>query len=165
MVNAINEYLSILPDWLHVLLISAIPVIELRGAIPYGMLLLKMPAVKTLLIAICGSMLPSPFVLYFGKWLVSKMTASKFKLFSKFGQRLTDKSVAQAKKIEGYAFWGIVMFVGIPLPGTGVWTGSLIAAMLGLKPKNALLAILIGTTIAGIIVTLLVGAGIMIVTG
>ena len=163
MTEAINQFFSTLPHWLHVFCISAIPVIELRGAIPYGILLLGMPAWTVLLFGILGSMLPAPFIIYLGEYLLTKLENSKRGKLAKFAQKIRARSMKKSAQIEKYSYWGLILFIGIPLPGTGVWTGCIIAALLKLNPVKSILCALAGTTIAGVIVTALVEGGVMLI--
>ncbi|MFA0814365.1 MAG: COG2426 family protein [Anaerofustis sp.] len=163
MTEAINNLFSTLPHWLHVFLISAIPVIELRGAIPYGILLLGMPYWSTLLFSILGSILPAPFILYLGEYILTKLENSKRGGLSKLAKKIRERSMKKSAQIEKYSYWGLILFVGIPLPGTGVWTGCIIAALLKLNPVKSMLCALAGTTLAGIIVTALVEGGVMLI--
>lgn len=150
----ILELLQGLPEELIVMIISAIPVIEVRGAIPVGMTLFRMPPVYTALISVFASMLPVPVILL----AITKVLAylKTTRLFHKFAVRLENRSQSKkAESIRKYGALGLIIFVGIPLPGTGVWTGSLIAALLGIKFRWAFLAVLAGDIIAAIIVTLI----------
>lgn len=150
----ILELLQGLPEELIVMIISAIPVIEVRGAIPVGMTLFRMSPVYTALISVFASMLPVPVILL----AITKVLAylKTTRLFHKFAVRLENRSQSKkAESIRKYGALGLIIFVGIPLPGTGVWTGSLIAALLGIKFRWAFLAVLAGDIIAAIIVTLI----------
>ena len=95
---------------------SMIPIIELRGAIPIGAAL-KMSPLATYLISVAGNMLPVPFILLFIKAIIKLMQKSKF--FSKFANWLVAKAEKNKEKISKYGFWGVALFVMIPLPGTG----------------------------------------------
>lgn len=164
MVEAINSFFNIFPDWLHVFFISAVPIIELRGAIPYGILLLDMHYLSVLFFSILGSMLPAPFILYLGENILTKMAGMKSKRISRFAIKLRENSLRKGGKIEKFTYIGLMLFIAVPLPGTGVWTGCLIAALLNLNPVKSILASFCGTAIAGIIVTTLVEGGILLVS-
>ncbi len=131
-----------------VILISMVPLVEARGAIPIGVAMGLTPF-WSLVIAILGSTIPVPFILLgirpFFSWLKSK------KLFRNFINKISVSAIRKSDNIVKYGFWGLILFVGIPLPGTGVWTGSLIAALLNMRIKVAFPAIFIGNLIAGII--------------
>jgi uncharacterized membrane protein len=136
-----------------VMLCSMIPIIELRGAIPLGAAL-EMPWWLNYICAVVGNMLPVPFILLFIKKIIAWMTASRVKIFCKIGGWLTRKAEKNREKIEKYSFWGVCLFVAVPLPITGAWTGSLVAAVIDMKFWKALLSCLLGVMIAGVIMTL-----------
>lgn len=139
-----------------VFLVSMVPLIELRGAIPYGVAF-GLPLWLTYIIAIAGNMLPVPIIYFFARrvllWGRDKAVIGRFFTFclekgEKAGRKL------QAKAGRGL-YWALLLFVGIPLPGTGAWTGSLIAALLELKPKSAIPCIFLGVLLAAAIMTAL----------
>ena len=145
-----------LKHYLIVFLVSMVPLIELRGAIPYGVLF-GLPLWQTFLIAIVGNMLPVPIIFFFARrvleWGADKPLIGKiFTFFLEKGHRGGEK--LQAKAGRGL-YWALLLFVGIPLPGTGAWTGALIASLLGLRIKKASIAILVGVAMATVIVSLL----------
>ena len=129
-----------------------IPIIELRGAIPMGAVF-GMPMWLTYLLSILGNMLPVPFILLFIKKVLAWMTVSKIKFFNKIAGFLNRKVEKNKDKIAKYSFWGVCFFVAVPLPVTGAWTGSLVAAMLDMKFWKAILSCLFGVMIAGVVVT------------
>lgn len=132
-------------------LISMVPVIELRGAIPVatGMGLSPWVAIP---VAMIGNLLPVPFIILFIKKIFAWMRKASPKL-----NGIVDKMEAKAEKnkdkVLRYAFWGLVLFVAIPLPGTGAWTGALVAAMLDMPMRKAFPAILLGVVGAGVIIS------------
>ena len=138
---------------------SMIPIIELRGAIPMGAAfnatLGGMPFWFTYILSVIGNMLPIPFILLFIKKMIKWMSVSRVKLFNKVANYLLNKVEKKRDKIEKYSFWGVCLFVAIPLPVTGAWTGSLVAAMIDMKFWKALLSCLLGVMIAGVIMTLI----------
>ena len=134
--------------------VSMVPIIELRGAIPYGVLF-GLPLWLTYLIAIIGNMLPVPFILLFIKAILGWMSRCRVKLFNRFAGWLYRKVDKNREKIERRAFWGLFLFVAIPLPGTGAWTGSLIAAMVDQKFWKAILSTFLGVLAAGVVMTLI----------
>lgn len=138
-------------NYVYILFVSLLPVVELRGAIPVAFAL-KMPLVPSVLLSIAGNLLPVPFILWlitpFCNWL--KRTRA-FAWFPRFLEKKVDKKKEQVTK---YAFWGLCLFVAIPLPGTGAWTGALIASFLNFKFKDALISIVLGVIIAAIFVSL-----------
>ena len=136
---------------LKVLGIAASPIAELRGAIPVAKLHYDFPWHYAFLIAIIGNLLPVPFILL----LLNAATRllSKVALFNRILNWLFERTRRRGKIIERYERIGLVLFVAIPLPVTGAWTGSLAAVLFGLKFKHAFLSIFIGILIAGAIVT------------
>ena len=155
MVAAIeNFFLEIVGKESCVFFCSMIPIIELRGAIPLGAAL-GLPMWQSFLLAIVGNMLPVPIILLFVKKVLSFMSKCKIKLFNKVANWVYAKAEKNKAKIEKYSFWGVALFVGIPLPMTGAWTGTLVAAMLDMKFWKAILSALIGVLVAGIVVSLI----------
>jgi len=138
---------------LVVLVISALPIFELRGALPVAINLFHFPWYYALLLAIIGNLVPVPFILLFLN-AISKLL-SKIGIFKRMLQWLFEHTKQRGKVIERYERIGLTLFVAIPLPVTGAWTGSLAAVLFGLKFKHAFLSISIGIFIAGIIVTCL----------
>jgi len=138
---------------LAVLIISALPVVELRAALPVAIIGFEMPWHYALPLAIIGNLLPVPFILLFldaiTRWL------SKIALFGRLLNWLFEHTRRRGKIIERYKRIGLVLFVAIPLPVTGAWTGSLVAVLFGLRFKHAFLSIFVGVFIAGVIVTCL----------
>lgn len=141
--------LNFLSIELTVLLTAALPIIELRGAIPVGISLGLSPIHATL-ISLLGSMIPVPFILFSIRPIFNYLKTTK--IFKKLIHKLTDKSMSKSGKIQKYGAWGLLVFVAIPLPGTGVWSGSLAAALLDMRFKWAFPAILVGNIIAAVII-------------
>jgi len=154
MIEAIESFLTeaLGAQW-GVLLCAMIPIIELRGAIPLGAAL-GLPWWQNYLFAVIGNMLPVPFILLFVKKVIIWMSDSRIKFFNKIGGFLIAKAEKNRARIEKYSFWGVCLFVAIPLPVTGAWTGSLVAAVIDMKFWKALLSCLFGVMIAGVIMTL-----------
>ncbi len=142
-----------LPPQVVVLVVAMLPVVELRGAVPIGNNLLRLPLWQTLTLSIVGNLLPIVLVLL----LLEKTVAwlSRFGLFRRFFEWLYARTRRRSGVIQRYEFWGLVLFVGIPLPGTGAWTGSLAAVLLGMSYWRSLLACLLGVLLAAAIVTAL----------
>lgn len=134
-----------------VFIISCLPILELRGGLLAASLLGLNPVVSYILCVI-GNLLPIPFILWFIDYIFKVLKKTKLKGFI---EKLEHKANAKKGQIEKYGFWGLVLFVGIPLPGTGAWTGSLIAAMLRMDKKKAFLAAIIGVFMASIIMMLI----------
>ena len=141
--------LNFLSIELTVLLTAALPIIELRGAIPVGISLGLSPIHSTL-ISLLGSMIPVPFILFSIRPIFNYLKTTK--MFKKLIHKLTNKSMSKSGKIQKYGAWGLLVFVAIPLPGTGVWSGSLAAALLDMRFKWAFPAILVGNIIAAVII-------------
>ena len=138
---------------------SMIPIIELRGAIPMGAAfnatLGGMPWYLTYILSILGNMVPVPFILLLIKKVIEWMSKSRVKFFNKVANFLLRRVEKRREKIEKYSFWGVCLFVAIPLPVTGAWTGSLVAAMIDMKPWKAFLSCLLGVMISGTIMTII----------
>ena len=132
-------------------LIAMVPVLELRAAIPAGVIAgLNLQAV--LAAAIMGNLLPIPFIIVFIR-KIFKWMQSKSQRLANIVAKLEAKADKKKDKVLKYEFWGLMLFVAIPLPGTGAWTGALIAAMLDMQLKRAFPAIAVGVLTAAIIVT------------
>ncbi len=153
-IEAIKTFLTdILGAHFGVIICSMIPIIELRGGIPLGMAL-GLPWWQSFIFAVIGNMLPIPFVLLFIKKVIAWTTTCRVKFLNKFGNWLVRKAEKNREKIEKYSFWGVCLFVAIPLPMTGAWTGSLVASVIDMKFWKALLSCFIGVLIAATVVTL-----------
>ena len=139
---------------LCVLFCSMLPIIELRGAIPLGAAL-GLPWWQNYLIAVVGNMLPVPIILLFVKAVLNWMVKCRVKLFNKIANKMFEKAEKNREKIEKYAFWGLTLFVAIPLPATGAWTGTLVASLFDMKFWKSLLAAFIGVLIAGVVMTII----------
>ena len=138
--------------YLIVFLISMVPLIELRGAIPYAVGF-QLPLLPSYIVAILGNMLPVPFIILFARkileWGKNKKITKKFFTFclekgNKGGKKLQEKAGRNV-------YFALFLFVGIPLPGTGAWTGTLAASLLNLDFKKSIIAIMGGVVLAGII--------------
>ena len=133
-------------------IVSLLPLLECRGGIIVGRLL-GLPLVETVIISIIGNVLPIPFILIFIKKIFKWLKPTKF--FGKIVTKLEERAMKKSQKLRDGEILGLMLFVGIPLPGTGAWTGALIASLLGLRIKRTSIAILIGVAIASVIVSLL----------
>ncbi len=131
-----------------------VPLIELRGAIPVGAIA-GLPWYINYPICIIGNMLPIPIILLFVGAVLKWMSTCKVSLFNKVANFIYEKADKHKGKIEKGGFVALMLFVGIPLPGTGAWTGALVAALLGMKKKHSITAIALGVLIAGIIMGLI----------
>ena len=130
-----------------VFLISMFPLLELRGGM-IAAAVFKMPYLQAMVLCLLGNMLPMPFILLFITKIFDAL--KKTKLFKPMVQKIENKAMG---KIQKYEFLGILLFVGIPLPGTGAWTGALIAALLGIKLRKSIPAILCGIFLASAIMS------------
>lgn len=139
-------------------LMSMIPVIELRGAIPFGVVQgLSVP--MAFIISVIGNLLPIPFLVVFTRKVFEWLRTKSVKLDS-LVKKLEAKADKNKELVEKSEFWGLMILVAIPLPGTGAWTGALVAAMLDMRLKRAMPAIIVGVIVAGIVVTAITyGAG------
>ncbi|UCG35220.1 MAG: small multi-drug export protein [Candidatus Omnitrophota bacterium] len=135
---------------LWIVLISASPFVELRGAIPLG-IANGMGAAKVFFLAIIGNTIPIIPLLVFLKWSVNKL--EKMKGIGKVLRWWFERVEKKSKMVQTYGFWGLVLFVSIPLPGSGVWSGSVAATLLEFKFGRAFLAIFLGMLIAAVLVT------------
>ena len=150
----VNEIMSFLqnkvPEELVAFVISLMPVLECRG----GMIasrLMEIPFVKAFLICYLGNMLPIPFIVLFIRKIFTFLR--RFSCFEKIIVKLEAKTAKNKDKILKYKSWGLLIFVAIPFPGTGGWTGALMAALLDIRFKRALPIIALGVLIAGFIMS------------
>lgn len=139
---------------LLVFIISILPILELRGGILAASLIGLKP-LNGYIVAIIGNTIPVPLILLFISRILKWMETSKVNLFKKISKWLNNKVDKNKDKIEKYGYFGLVLFVGIPLPGTGAWTGCLIAAVLEMNKKKSFIAIMLGIIMASIIMMLL----------
>ena len=139
-------------------LISMVPVIELRGAIPIGVGA-GLNLWLAIAVSIVGNLVPVPFIIIFIKKIFAWMRTKSEKL-NGLVTRLEKRAESKSATVQKYAFWGLFILVAIPLPGTGAWTGALVAAMLEMPLKKAFPAIMLGVLGAGAIVAFVTyGAG------
>lgn len=165
MSEAILEFFSGLPRELYVFVISMLPIIELRGSIPVGAAL-GLPFYLNYLLSVVGNILPVPFILLFipkfldflerfkifkpmVSWLKKRADKNKSRVLVD-GEEVDGGKVQMSKRV----FFALTLFVAIPLPGTGAWTGSLVASLFRLPKRYSLLAALIGVMLSGIVMTL-----------
>ena len=128
------------------------PVVELRGAIPAGVAA-GLPLITAAIVSVIGNLVPVPFVLIFVRRIFHWME-QKSEFLKKIVKKFKDKADRKKDSVLKYEFWGLVALVAVPLPGTGAWTGALVAAMLDMQLKRAIPAIVLGVLIAGVIVSL-----------
>lgn len=135
-------------------IISMVPILELRGGLlAAGPAFLNIPMWSAIPVGIIGNLLPIPFILLLITKIFDWMKGTK--RLKPVVEKLEKKAMSQSANIEKYEFWGLVAFVGIPLPGTGAWTGALIAALLGIRFRKAFPAIVIGVCLAACIMTII----------
>ena len=142
-----------LADVLKVLALAASPISELRGAIPLAVLEFDFPWYHAFIISVIGNMLPVPFILLFLNTITRIL--SRIGAFDRFFKWLFAYTRRRGTMIEKYERIGLTLFVAIPLPITGAWTGSIAAVLLGMSFKRSLVSIFLGVLIAGVIVTCL----------
>ena len=140
------------------LLISMFPIVELRGAIPVAVLLHDLHPVLAFTVSVIGNLIPVPFIIIFIRKIFHWIRKHIPKLGS-LVDRLEEKGKSKKDAVLKLGFWGLFVFVASPLPGTGAWTGALIAAMMDMRLKRAFPSILLGVITAGVIVTVLVSCG------
>lgn len=151
LVNILTENMrGILSRESVVFIISMLPILELRGGL-LAASILDLTYLKALLICIIGNLLPIPFVLLFIEKIV--LMLEKFGPTKKIAMWLRNKVEKNKAAIEKYDFWGLTLFVGIPLPGTGAWTGSLVAGLLHMPKRKSVPAILTGILMASVIMS------------
>ncbi len=143
---------DMIPAELFVFIISMMPILELRGGL-IAAALLNIPVVEALIICIVGNVIPIPFILLLIRPIFAWLKQTK--LFRPLVEKLEAKAMGKSDQVRKYEFWGLLLFVGIPLPGTGAWTGALIAAMLNISIKRAMPPILLGVCMASMIMTLI----------
>ncbi len=148
-----------LKKYLLVFFISMVPLIELRGAVPVGLSSLwgsPLPIVPLYIICILGNMLPVPFIFFFARKVLVWGADKKF--IGKFFTFCLEKGEKGGKKLQEKAgrglYWALFLFVGIPLPGTGAWTGTLAASFLDMDFKKSVIAVMAGVILAGMIMGL-----------
>ncbi|MBU1862125.1 MAG: small multi-drug export protein [Candidatus Omnitrophica bacterium] len=156
-VQSLVNHIQFSSKELSLIVLSALPITELRGAIPLGVLLFKLHPIKTYFLCCLGNTLPIfPLLMFFGK---VEQLLKRYEFSNTFLQWYLAKVKKQTKVIERFELWGLMLFVAIPLPITGAWTGSVAAFILGIDRKKSFISITCGVFIAGVIVTLLTLGG------
>lgn len=137
-----------------IFIISMVPILELRGGLlAAGPALLNVPMWTAIPVCIIGNLIPIPFILLLITPIFNWMKGTKH--LKPFVERMEARAMKKSDQIEKYEFWGLLLFVGIPLPGTGAWTGALIASLVGVKFRKAFPAIVCGVLLASMIMTIL----------
>lgn len=134
-------------------LVSMVPVLELRGAIPIGVAH-GLDYRIAIAVSILGNLVPVPFIVLFIRKIFAWLRTKSERL-NGFVTRMEQRALKKSDTVRRARFWGLFLFVAIPLPGTGAWTGALIAAVLNMRLKRAVPVIFLGVVIAGCIITLL----------
>ena len=147
--STLGQYVS---EEVVVFLISMLPLIELRGGL-LAASLLKVSIYKAIPLCIIGNIIPIPFILLFIRAIFDWM--KRWKVFRGIIEKLENRAMSKSDQVTRYEFWGLVLFVGIPIPGTGAWMGSLVAALLEMDVKKAVIAELIGIALATTIMSIL----------
>lgn len=132
-------------------IISMLPILELRGGL-FAAKFMNVEFVRAFIICYIGNILPVPFILFFIRKIFDLLKKNK-----KLGAiiiKIEEKSLSKADNVRKYKLWGLFLFVAIPLPGTGAWTGALIADMLNIRPKEAFPTIAAGVLVAGVIISI-----------
>lgn len=134
-----------------VFVISMVPILELRGGL-LASSVMGIPIVRAIWYCVIGNIIPVPFILLLITPIFNRLKQTK--TFRPMVEKLESRAMGKSEQIEKYQFWGLVLFVGIPLPGTGAWTGSLIASLLNVKFKKAFPAVLLGIVLATVIMSI-----------
>lgn len=143
---------NILPPELIIFFISLLPVLELRGGL-IAAKLLDVNFFKAFAICYIGNMIPIPFILVFIRTIFNRL--KKLRLWKDKIEKLEKRSLKKAEKVKKVSDWGLLTFVAFPIPGTGGWTGALIAALLDMRIKRSIPIIAVGVFIAGVIMSVL----------
>lgn len=138
-------------EWLYTALVSMAPVVELRGGIPIGVGL-GLPLWEAYLAAVIGNMVPVPFIIVFIR-RIFKWMRSNLPPLGRLIEKLEDKAHLKGQMVRKYKYLGLVILVAIPLPGTGAWTGALVAAFLDMRLRDAVPSIFLGVLIAGLAIS------------
>lgn len=134
-----------------IFIISIMPILELRGGL-IAASILKIPFLRALIICLIGNILPTPFILLFLNYIFELL--SKWKVTKKLVDWLKERTLKRRDVLDKYGYLGILLFVGIPLPGTGMWTGSMLVVLLGMDKKKAIPYIVLGVLLASIIMSI-----------
>ncbi len=153
--------MTLLNKYILTFLMSMVPVIELRGAVPFGVGM-DLPLLPVLIVSVVGNMLPVPFIALFIRRIFAFLRRRSLRLDA-LVTKIEDRARKKARKIKKYETLGLFILVAIPLPGTGAWTGALVGALLNIRLKWLLPAIFAGVVTAGVIMSILTyGAGALI---
>lgn len=139
-------------EYIYLMLISMVPIIELRGAIPIG-IVQKLNPIYVYIVCVIGAIIPAPFLIMFFKDLLKWLKKNRY--FKKLGDFLDNKVNKNSEKIMKRKLLGIILFVGIPIPTTGTWTAAMVASVFNMRIKDAVMGIVIGNILAGVIVSVI----------
>jgi len=148
MLEMIESYFSGINELLAVFIVSMMPIVELRGAIPFGVAL-GLDWLSVYIVCVIGNIIPVPFIILFFRPIINFLEGTK--LFGKLAQKIMNRTTSKARDFSKYKMLGLFAFVAIPLPGTGAWTGSAIAALLKMRLKHAIPTIIAGVCVSGIL--------------
>ena len=137
---------------LIVFVISLLPILELRGGL-IAASLMNMNPITSYIICFIANLIPIPIILWLVVPVLNKL--KNFKKLVNFIDKLEEKALKKQDRIEKYEFWGLALFVAIPLPGTGVWTGCLVAALMGMDKRKATISAILGVLVASIIMMII----------
>ncbi|MGE3063267.1 MAG: COG2426 family protein [bacterium] len=140
-----------IPEEVAVMAISALPIFELRLGLPIAIQLFEMDIKRALLFSFIGNMIPVLPILFFLHWIYALL--GRWRLTKKPIEKFKKRAEEQSKKIGKYEMLGLILFIGVPLPGTGAWTGSAVAVALEMDIKKAFICNIAGVAMAGAIVT------------
>lgn len=142
---------GVLSKELIAFVVSMVPILELRGGL-LAASWMHIDMIRAIVICVIGNIIPIPFILLLITKIFNKLKQTR--TFRPMVEKLENKALGKKDQIEKYEFWGLVLFVGIPLPGTGAWTGALIASLLGIRFRKAFPAIILGILLATCIMTI-----------
>ena len=148
MVDAIIKHMAGVNGYLTVFLVSMLPVVELRGAIPVGVTL-ELNWLWTYIVAVIGNMIPVPFIIRFVRPIIEFLMRTKY--LSGIAEKIKNRTLSKSERITKYKMFGLFIFVAIPLPGTGAWSGAMLAGLMDMRLKDSVPMILLGVIVAGIL--------------
>ena len=152
LVNWFTTHLTgLVPSEVIIFIISMVPILELRGGL-IAARVLDVNLIAANIICVIGNMIPVPFILFFITPIFNWM--KKFKIFRPIAEYFEKKALGKKDALNKGIFWGLLLFVGIPLPGTGAWTGSLLASMMGIEIKKSAPPIMLGVVLAAAIMSI-----------
>ena len=159
MIQHVFDFFSAIGEFWALFFVSVVPFIELRGAIPFGILALGMPWYEAFIISFISNCLPVPFVILLTRPIFNWL--KKTRLLSGFINKFEAKMMKKSERITRYKVIGLFIFVAIPFPGTGAYSGAVIAALLDMRLKKAIPSIFAGVFAAGVIMTILSMCGLV----